>query len=71
MTTKELFESVIAKRNWQKNTGLTPQEAQVYKWRFRRGKLGDVAISNILIKLGYKKTVTWSKKEKNKENRAI
>jgi hypothetical protein len=59
MTTEELFFSVISKRNWYRDIGITRQNAYQYKQLFQKGKLGEKAMSSILIKMGYKKKITW------------
>lgn len=63
MTTNELFAEIIKKRNWQKGTGISPQYANTYKERFKKGLLKEAAVSKMLEKLGYEKKVTWKKKK--------
>ena len=62
MTTEQLFSQMVEKRGWYKSIGLRPQNANTYKMKFQKGELGEAAMSNILTKLGYEKTVIWKKK---------
>ena len=62
METKELFAQIISKRAWYIELEISRQTALSYKKRFLSGKLGEAAMSNILLKLGYEKKVTWVKK---------
>ena len=64
MTTKELFGEVVRKRNWHVGTGMSVNVAFIYKQRFLKDKLGEEAMSKILIKLGYTKKVVWVMEEK-------
>jgi hypothetical protein len=65
MNTNELFEKVISQRGWYKPLGILKQNALTYKKNFQNEKLGEVAMSNILEKLGYEKTVSWVESNKN------
>ena len=62
METKEIFNQIISKHNWYAEIGLSAQYAYDLKKRFNAGKLGEKAMSEILIKLGWEKSVKWTKK---------
>ena len=63
METKELFAQIISKRAWHKKLSISPSQAYIYKTRFHDDNLGEAAMSNILVKLGYEKKITWVKKK--------
>jgi len=59
--TRDVFEMEISRKEWYKKLGYSRHNASIIKKRFYDGEIGEVWMSNILEKLGWKKTVFWEK----------
>jgi len=59
--TCDVFEIEIVRSGWYKSLGFSPQFAYDLKKRFKQGKLSEDVMTDILEKLGWKKTVFWEK----------
>ena len=62
MTTKELFEKVISKKNWYESLGFSANHAWMLKKKFKEGTLAGGSMYEILVRLGYE--CQWAKKVK-------
>lgn len=61
MTAPELFKRITSELKWYE-PHYTAQHASILKKRFNDGKLGIMALENMLTKFGYSKTIEqWEK----------
>lgn len=53
MTTEKAFEELINSRQFGSLTGMSRQEAWMYRKRYKAGQLGQGVIESLLEKAGY------------------
>jgi hypothetical protein len=62
-TTKEVLQELISRRGWWKEIGLTEDQGNNYRTRFKSGKMTIDKMEEILTKADYKvvQDKLWSK----------